>query len=102
MLRPSSHPVACCCTKFKTGQTFGHVQTYATTPDIVGPTMLGVVACVCSYCARVYKMISAVGKSANLKEDVCMGRVFCLRRAVDQTLKKKLHVREIIYIERKI
>ena len=33
--------VACCCAKFETGQTFSYVQTDATTPKIVGPTMLG-------------------------------------------------------------
>ena len=33
-----------CCAKFETGQMFSCVQTDATTPNIVGPTMLGVVA----------------------------------------------------------
>ena len=40
--------VACCCSKFETGQTFIYVQTDATTPDKVGPTMLGVVASACT------------------------------------------------------
>ena len=30
------HPVACCCTKFETGQTFIDVQTDATTPNMLG------------------------------------------------------------------
>ena len=34
---------ACCCAKFETGQTF-----QPTTPNIVGATMLGVVAPVCT------------------------------------------------------
>ena len=29
------HAVACCCTKFETGQTFSYVQTDTTTPNIV-------------------------------------------------------------------
>ena len=36
---------------FETGQTFSYVQTDATTPNIVGTTMLGVVA---SFCTNVY------------------------------------------------
>ena len=43
MLCPFAHLVACCCAKFETGQTLSYVQTDATTPNIVGPTMLGVV-----------------------------------------------------------
>ena len=47
------HVVACCwefsCSKFETGQTFSYVQAEATTPNIVGPTKLGVVASVCMY-----------------------------------------------------
>ena len=42
LLRPFAHPVAYCCTKFETGQTFSFVQTGATTPLNVGscwPTM---------------------------------------------------------------
>ena len=42
MLRPFAHPVASCCAKFETGQTFSFVQTDATTPINVGscwPTM---------------------------------------------------------------
>ena len=35
---------SCCAT----GQTFSYVQTVATTPNMVGPTMLGVVASVCT------------------------------------------------------
>ena len=35
-----------CCARFETGQTFSYVQTDATTPYIVGPTMLGVAASV--------------------------------------------------------
>ena len=48
MLRPFPHPVACCCAKSETGQTFSYVQTDATTPHIVGPIMLLVVASVCT------------------------------------------------------
>ena len=44
--------VGSCCPKFETGQTFSYVQTDATTPKIVGLTMLGVVA---SVLAEVYK-----------------------------------------------
>ena len=47
------HVVACywefSCAKFETSQTFSYVQTEATTPNIVGPTKLGVVASVCTY-----------------------------------------------------
>ena len=31
MLSPFAHPVACCCAKFETGQTFSPMQTDATT-----------------------------------------------------------------------
>ena len=41
--------VGSCCAKFETGETFNYVQTDATTPNTVGPTMLGVVASVCTY-----------------------------------------------------
>ena len=48
-----AHPVAVllgvvgsCCTKFETSQIFSHVQMAAITPNIVGPTMLRVVASV--------------------------------------------------------
>ena len=37
------------CAKFETGETFSYVQTNATTSNIVGPTMLGVVGSVCTY-----------------------------------------------------
>ena len=33
---------------FDTGQTFSYVQTDAITPNMVGPTMLGLVASVCT------------------------------------------------------
>ena len=39
------HVVACCCEllrKSETVQTFSFVQTDATSPNIVGPTMLGI------------------------------------------------------------
>ena len=56
LLRPFAHPVACfaccwkfSCTKFETSQIFSYVQMEATTPNIVGPTKLGVVASVCMY-----------------------------------------------------
>ena len=52
MLRSFSHPVACCMSRvvgscwvrFETGQTFNYLQTDATSPNIIGPTMLGVLA----------------------------------------------------------
>ena len=40
------HVVGSCCAKFETDQTLSYVQTDETTPIIVGPTMLGVVASV--------------------------------------------------------
>ena len=42
--------IACCwrcCVKFETGQSFSYGQRDATTPTIVGPTMLGVVEYLC-------------------------------------------------------
>ena len=59
MLRLFAHPVVClrvllrvvgsCSLKFETGQTFrGAKGRNLTTPKIVGPTMLGVVTCVCT------------------------------------------------------
>ena len=36
MLRPFSHPVACCCAKFETGETLTYVQMDATTPNFAG------------------------------------------------------------------
>ena len=42
------HPfVGSCYVKFESGKTFSHVQMDTTTPNIVGPTMLGVVVSVC-------------------------------------------------------
>ena len=40
--------VGSCSAKFETGQTFSYVQTDTTTPNVVGPTMLGVVVSVCT------------------------------------------------------
>ena len=40
--------VGSCCPKFETGQSLIYEQTDATTPNNVGPTMLGVVASVCT------------------------------------------------------
>ena len=40
MLRPFAHPVACCCAKFETGQTFSYVQTDATTPTMLGVALI--------------------------------------------------------------
>ena len=56
MLRPFAYPVTCCCVllevvvaqSLNTGQTFSDVQTDATTRNIIGPTMFGVVASVSS------------------------------------------------------
>ena len=43
------HVVVCCFVKFETpGQTFSYVKKDAITANIVGPTMLGVVASVCT------------------------------------------------------
>ena len=58
MLRPFAYTVAYCwellhCAKFETSQTFSHVQMHETTPNIVGPTMLGVVASVCTQLNRL-------------------------------------------------
>ena len=44
----SLYAVGSRCAKFETGQTFNYVETNVTTPNIVGPTMLGVVASVCT------------------------------------------------------
>ena len=56
MLHLFARPVACfcmllhvvrgCCAKFATGKTLSFVQKDATTSNIAGPTMLGVVASV--------------------------------------------------------
>ena len=40
--------VGSCCTKFETRQTFSYVQNDATIPNIVGPSLFGVVASVCT------------------------------------------------------
>ena len=62
-LRLFAHPVTCCCrllrfigscwAKFETSQTFSHVKTEPTTPNILRPTMLGVV--VASVCTLSFK-----------------------------------------------
>ena len=39
--------VGSCCAKLETGQTFSCVQTDDTTPNIIGPTMLGILVSVC-------------------------------------------------------
>ena len=39
-----SRVVGSCCVRFETGQTFNYLQTDAKSPNIIGPTMLGVVA----------------------------------------------------------
>ena len=59
----SAHPVTCCCrllrfvgscwAKFETSHTFSHVKTDPTTPNILRPTMLGVV--VVSVCTLSFK-----------------------------------------------
>ena len=57
--------------EFETGQTFSHVQTDATTPNTVKPTMLGVVASVgtqlhvwkrIKHCVSVFKNKSSLKK----------------------------------------
>ena len=49
---PFAHPidavVGSCCAKFATVQTLSFVQKDTTTSNIAGPTMLGVVASVCT------------------------------------------------------
>ena len=55
MLRPFAHPVACCCAKFETGQTF-----QPTTPNIVSATMLDPFAQLFQHCwghARSLRMV---------------------------------------------
>ena len=42
------HVAGSFCVKFETGQTYSFVQTDAATRNIVGPTMLGVVASLCT------------------------------------------------------
>ena len=56
MLRPFAYPVTCCCVllevvvaqSLNNGQALSDVQTDATTPNIIGPTMFEVVASVSS------------------------------------------------------
>ena len=45
------HIVGSCCAKFETSQTFSHVQTHAKNSQ--HPTLLGVVASVCTYLNRL-------------------------------------------------
>ena len=54
-LCPSAHPVACCCLllvvvtqSLKPVTLLSYVQTDPTAPNIVGPTILGVVASACT------------------------------------------------------
>ena len=54
--------VGSCCAKFETGQTFSYVQTDATTPNIAGTTMSGVVA---SFCAQLKSVVR--GRSDRLR-----------------------------------
>ena len=63
MLRPFARPVACCCNRLLTTATetqqqetllaqqcgLSYVQMNATTPNFFSPTMLGVVASVCTW-----------------------------------------------------
>ena len=56
LLCPFAHPVACCCVllgvqlrKVWNRSNFYLRETEVTTPNIVGPTKLGVVASVCTY-----------------------------------------------------
>ena len=50
--------VGSCCAKFETGQTFSYLQTDVTTPNNVGPTLLGVVGQKC--CVRLHRALGYV------------------------------------------
>ena len=50
--------VGSCCAKFETGQTFSYMQTDVTTPNNVGPTLLGVVGQNC--CVRLHRALGYI------------------------------------------
>ena len=53
------HVVARCCAEPGTGQTFSYVQTDATSPNIVAPTMLGIAASVLAVlCKRLRQLLT--------------------------------------------
>ena len=55
--------VACCCAKFETGQN-------ATTPNIVAPTVLGVLACVLAVvCKRMQQLPTMLGPAVHREKD---------------------------------
>ena len=65
VLRPFAHPVPCRCVLLGvfvqslnwTVQTLSYVQTDPTTPNIVGPAMLGVVASACTWLNYTYLLV---------------------------------------------
>ena len=65
VLRPFAHPVPCHCVLLGvfvqslnwTVQTLSYVQTDPTTPNIVGPAMLGVVASACTWLNYTYLLV---------------------------------------------
>ena len=65
VLRPFAHPVPCHCVLLGvfvqslnwTVQTLSYVQTDATTPNNVGPAMLGVVASACTWLNYTYLLV---------------------------------------------
>ena len=58
MLSPFAHPVACCCAKFETGQTFSHVQL----PTMLGVVLLRVVGQQCCFLLHLPTMLGVVGQ----------------------------------------
>ena len=64
------HVVGSCGANFETGQTFSYVQTDAKTPNIVAPTMLGVVACVLAVvCKRMQQLPTMSGPALRRGKD---------------------------------
>ena len=67
-----SRGVGSCCVRFETGQTFNYLQTDATSPNIIGPTMLGVVAFVLGWCANSATTPNNVGPTMlGVAKSVC-------------------------------
>ena len=84
--------VGSCCVRFETGQTFNYFQTDATSPNIIGPTMLGVVGLVLavvrkrcnnpeqcwannvgSCCVRLLVVLGFSGQNANISSQGLLG-----------------------------
>ena len=76
MLHPSAHPVACCWMLLRVfAQSLkpvkGCVQKDATTPNIVAPTMLGVVACMLAVvCKRIQQLPTMLGPAVHRGKDI--------------------------------